>query len=121
MALRKKTIEITNKDDDVLFIDEDNVIAKKRLIKNDLTKIINDLNSIEKHYKALRDHKSTKGKWQDLAKECVKKSNTYEKKMRNDKTSIEDAIDDAIQQYALSQIKELRAIHSDVASIDVGQ
>ena len=107
MAL-KKTIQLTNKSEDALYIDEDAVVAAKSRIKSDLKNIIQVLNNIEKHYKVLRDHKDTKGDWKTLATSCVKKSNTYETKMKNDRASLEDAIDNAIQTYVLTQIKELR-------------
>lgn len=116
----KRNIALTNMNEDELYVDDQNIVAAKRKIKNDLTNIITDLNNIEKHYKILRDHKATKGSWKTLATQCVKKSNTYEKKMKNDKTSLENAIDDAVQQYVLTQIQELKAAQTAVDSIDVG-
>ena len=107
MAL-KKTIQLTNMSKDAFFIDEDKVVAAKSRLKKDLQNIVQDLNNIEKYYKVARDHKETQGAWKDTFTSCVKKSNSYEKKFRNDRQSLEDAIDDAIQAYVLTQIKELK-------------
>ena len=104
----KQNIVLKNTSTDELYIDADQVVNAKRDIKNDLTNIVNTLNNIEKHYKTLRDHKATKGKWKTVATNCVNASNKYETKMKNDKKSLEDAVDDGIQKYVLSQISELQ-------------
>ena len=108
MALKKNKITLANTNADTVYIDEDNVIAQKRAIKNDLTNIINTIDKIGDRYKKLANLKSTKGTWQDVAKACYTASNAREKQLKSDKTNLENAIDDAIQAYALSQIKNLR-------------
>lgn len=113
----KGSIAITNSSTDVLYVDSDQVIQAKRNIKNDLTNIVNTLNNIEKHYKELANHKATKGKWKEVADSCVKASNKYEKKMEQDKTSLENAVDDGIQKYVLSQIEALQAAQSAADTI----
>ena len=113
----KKTITITNTSTDELYIDADAIVQAKSNIKKDLANIVNALNSIEQHYKTLRDHKATKGTWLDVAKACVNSSNKYETKMKNDRASLEDAVDDAIQKYVLSQIEDLRSVEAAANSI----
>lgn len=120
MALKKKTITITNKDTDVLFIDEEKVDTAKNAIKKDLKNIIADLNNIEKNYKRLLNDKNTKGQFKKMATTCVSKSNKFEKKMNNDKTTIESAIDRTVLQYAIALIKELKATQAAADSIDAG-
>ena len=115
-----RNIELKNMDSDELYVDSDSIVSIKKSIKNDLANICTDLDNIEKHYKTLRDHKSTKGKWKDLATSCVKKCNTYETKMKNDRQSLEDAVDDAVQSYVLTQIDALREAQAAAESIKVG-
>lgn len=117
MALKKKEIVLSHSSDDTVYVDEDNIVAAKRKIKTDLKNIIDDLNNIEKHYKTLRDHKDTKGTWKDVASSCVKKCNSYEKKMKNDRTALEDAVDDAVQNYVLTQIKNMKNAQSAADSM----
>lgn len=116
----KASIQLTHTDADQLYVDSDSIVSIKKAIKNDLTNICNDLDNIEKHYKALRDHKSTKGKWQDLAKSCVKKCNQYETKMKKDKVSLEDCVDDAVQSYVLTQIEGLREAQAKADALKTG-
>ena len=113
----KQNIALKNTSVDELYIDADSIVQAKRNIKNDLTNIVNTLNNIEKHYKTLRDHKATKGKWKTVATNCVNASNKYEKKMQNDKKSLEDAVDDAVQKYVLSQIEALKSAENASNSI----
>ena len=113
----KANINLKNTSIDDLYIDADNIVSAKRAIKTDLTNIVNTLNSIETHYKVLRDHKSTKGKWKDVSSSCVKACNKYEKKFQQDKKALEDCIDDAVQKYVLSQIEELKKAESAANTI----
>ena len=115
----KSEIKLTNNDKDVLYVEPTNVYSYKKKIGTDLDNIIADLNKIEKTFKTFKADKSTKGSWDTLAQTCIKKSNTYEKKMRNDKTSLSDVITDAILQYVLLGQNTDKAA-STAESIDVG-
>lgn len=115
----KTDILLKNTTVDELYVDSDTIVNLKKSIKNDLTNICADLDNIEKHYKTLRDHKATKGQWKTIATKCVNKCNVYEKKMKKDKQSLEDCIDDAVQSYVLTQIEELKKNDSAVDSINV--
>lgn len=106
MALAK-SITITNQSTDELYIDPSKVIDHKKAIKTDLNNIIKDLENIKKDYTKLRDNKTTKGTWKELAKSCVSKCNTYKNKVSTDKTRLENKVDDSVQKYVLAMINNL--------------
>lgn len=116
MALAK-SLTITNRSVDELYIDPSKVIDHKKAIKTDLNNIIKDLENIKKDYTKLRDNKATKGTWYDLTKSCVSKCNAYKNNMTNDKTKLENKVDDAVQKYVLAMITNLMEAQSAVDAI----
>ena len=115
----KTEIKLTNTNADVLYVDPQNVNTYKKKIGTDLDNIIADLNKIEKTFKTFKADKSTKGSWDTLAQTCIKKSNTYEKKLKADKAALGDTITDAILQYVILGQNTDKAA-STAESIDVG-
>jgi Skp family chaperone for outer membrane proteins len=115
-----KKFELKNPGTSELFIDEDNVVSAKRTVKTDLTNIVNSVNKIGNRFKKFANLKSTKGEWEKVATKCYTKSNKYEKKLKNDKQTLEDSVDDAVQNYVITQIKNLRGAETATESMPDG-
>jgi hypothetical protein len=110
MALTTKTIELPNLSNAEFNVDTSKVDTCKDSIKNDIAYIVEDIEKIKEAYKAMADHKKTKGTYKDLANACVKKVGTYTSNLSTTKTTLQDSLTDSLLAYIMAFIQNAQKV-----------
>ena len=118
MAVATSTkLNLVNKDAAKFFINPSPAISGKATIKNDMKKIINEIDAIKKQYNTLAKDKSTKGVWKETAQLSVKKAKAYKSNLNTVSSKLESKIDSAIISYIISQIEKLTQAQTAAGAI----
>ena len=118
MALPKNNKLNITKVGEELYLNAQAATSYEKQIQSDLTSIIEDLNKIHRHAKVLKEHKGTKGRWQDLAQSLYKKSEKYKEACTKSKNGIEKKLSAELQAYVLHVVGSVDNLESKIAELE---